>query len=93
MGRRFCTPSMALKTGEAARRGHGYAWRACCTFATLESSIALSICFFAEKVALRSVYVFDTKAAVTGLLPAAGECKEKDRSKGVSFARSSMSDL
>ena len=52
MGRRFCTPSMALKTGEAARRGHGYAWRACCTFATLESSIALSICFFAEKVAL-----------------------------------------
>ena len=44
---------------EAARRGHRYAWRACCTFATLESFIALSICFFAEKVALMiSVWLY-----------------------------------
>ena len=60
MGRRFFNPSMALyDRREAARRGHRYAWRACCTFATLESFIALSICFFAEKVALMiSVWLY-----------------------------------
>ena len=59
-GKAFLQPKYgSINRREAARRGHRYAWRACCTFATLESFIALSICFFAEKVALMiSVWLY-----------------------------------